>query len=63
MVVAQLVEQLLPIPEVRGSNQVISKNSYWTSNVNWIEKMKIKRKRPGMVHLKKEKKLKMFVQT
>ena len=32
MVVAQLVEQSLPIPEVRGSNPVISKSLliYWT---------------------------------
>ena len=28
MVMAQLVEQLLPIPEVRGSNPVIGKNLY-----------------------------------
>ena len=30
MVVAQLVEWSLPIPEVRGSNPVIGKNLYWT---------------------------------
>ena len=28
VVVAQLVERLLPIPEVRGSNPVIGKNLY-----------------------------------
>ena len=28
VVVAQLVERLLPIPEVRGSNRVIGKNLY-----------------------------------
>ena len=28
VVVAQLVEQLLPIPEVRGSNPVIGKNLF-----------------------------------
>ena len=28
VVVAQLVEQLLPIPEVRGLNTVISKNLF-----------------------------------
>ena len=54
MVVAQLVERLLPIPEVRSSNPVIGKNLYWTFAVNCIEKTKIKKKRPGMAHLKKE---------
>ena len=51
---AQLVEQLLPIPEVLGS-------SHWEKKlyiehlfaVNCIEKTKIKKKRPGMAHLKK----------
>ena len=37
VVVAKLVERLLPIPEVHGSNPVIS---------NCIEKTKIKKKRP-----------------
>ena len=41
MVVAQLVERLLPNPEVHGSNPVIGK------------KTKIKKKRPGKAHLKK----------
>ena len=35
MIVAQLVEQSLPIPDVLGKNL-------------WIEKTKIKKKRPGM---------------
>ena len=57
--VAQLVEQSLPIPEVRRSNPVISKNLF----KNWtffycqpcIEKTKIKKKTPGMSHfIKKE---------
>ena len=52
MVVAQLVERLLPIPEVHGSNPVIGKNLYLTITVNCIEKSKIKKKRPGMAHLK-----------
>ena len=57
VVVAQLVERLLLIPEVRGSNPVIGKNLfiYWTI-VNCqlcIEKTKIKKKRPRMAHLKK----------
>ena len=39
MVVAQLVEQSLPIPEVHGSNPVIGKFT-----VNFIEKTKRKRK-------------------
>ena len=54
MVVAQLVEQSLLIPEVRGSNPVIGKNLYRTFTVNCIEKTKIKKKRPGMTHFKKK---------
>ena len=51
VVVAQLVEQLLPIPEVCSSNPDIGKNLYWTFTVlNSIEKTKIKKKRPGMAH-------------
>ena len=48
VVVAQLVERLLPIPEVRGSNPVIGKNLYGTFTVNCIEKTKIKKKMPVM---------------
>ena len=44
MVVAQLVEWLLLIPEARGSNPAIGKNLYWTFTVNCIEKTKIKKK-------------------
>ena len=53
MVVAQLVEQSLLIPEVRGSNPVIGKiyNEHLFT-VNCIEKTKRKKKRPGMAHLK-----------
>ena len=51
MVVAQLVERLLPIPEVRGSDPVIGKKLI--SNINCIEKMKLKKKRPGMAIFKK----------
>ena len=43
MVVDQLVEWALRIPEVRGSNPVIDKNLYLTC----------KKKRPEMAHLKK----------
>ena len=50
VVLAQLVEQLLPIPEILGSNPVIGKNLYWTCTVNCIEKTKIKKKRSGMAH-------------
>ena len=46
VVVAQLVERLLPIPEVHGSNPVIGKKIYCTFTVNCIEKTKIKKKRP-----------------
>ena len=51
-VVAQLVEQSLPIPEVSGSNPVIGKKLYWTLTVNCIENTKTGKKRPGMTHLK-----------
>ena len=50
VLVAELVEQSLPFPEVRGSNPVIGKNLYGTFTVNYIEKTKIKKKRPGMAH-------------
>ena len=50
VVVAQLVERLLPIPEVRGSNPVISKIYIEHFTVNCIEKTKIKKKRPGKAH-------------
>ena len=49
MVVAQLVEQLLPTPEIRGLNLDIGK--ILSTNCT-IEKTKIKKKRPGMAHLK-----------
>ena len=45
VVVAQLVEPSLPIPEVRGSNPVIGKNLYlhWTFvSVNWKDENKEK---------------------
>ena len=45
---AQLVERLLPIPEVRGSNLVIGKIYIeHLSSVNCIEKTKIKKKEAG----------------
>ena len=50
VVVAQLVERLLPIQEVRNSNPVIGKKLHWTITVNSIVKTKIKKKRPGMAH-------------
>ena len=49
VVVAQLVERSLAIPEARGSNPVIGKiyiESLFT--VNCIENTKIKIKRPGL---------------
>ena len=55
VVVAQLVEWLLPIQEIRGSNPVISKNYIvHLFGVNCFEKKKIKKKMPGMAHLKKD---------
>ena len=58
VVVAQLVERSLPIPEVRGSNPVIGKNLLILnicilSTVYW--KTKIKKKRPGMALFLKKK--------
>ena len=52
--VAQLVEQSLPIPEVPGSNPVISNILYWTFTIKCIEKTKIKKMRPGMAHFLKK---------
>ena len=54
MVVAQMEERSLLIPEGRGSNPVIGKiyNEHLFT-VNCIEKTKRKKKRPGMAHLKK----------
>ena len=55
VVVAQLVEQLLSIPEVRGSTPVIGKIYIehlfvYLFIINCIEKTKINKKRPGMAH-------------
>ena len=54
MVVAQVVERSLPIPEVRGSNPVIGKNIQLTFTVNSIEKTKINKKWPRMAHFYKK---------
>ena len=55
VVVAQVVEQPLPIPEVRGSNPLIGKNLYIEQlfNVKCIEKTKIKEKEAGNGPLEK----------
>ena len=55
---AQLVEQLLPIPEARGSNPVIGKIyiEHLFATVNCIEKTKIKKKRSGLTHFFKKRK-------
>ena len=55
VVVAQLVERLLPIPEVRGSNPVIGKILFLyiehLFTVNCVlKRRKIKKNRPGMAH-------------
>ena len=47
--VAQLAERLLPIPEICGSNPVISKF------LNCVEKTKIKKKRPKKAILRPPK--------
>ena len=46
---AQFVERLLPTPEIRNSNPDIGKV---LSANRKLEKTKIKKKRPGMAHLK-----------
>ena len=51
VVVAQLVDRLLPSPEVHGLNLVIGKI---LSTNSIIEKTKINKKRPGKAHLKKD---------
>ena len=47
VVVAQLVERLCQLPEIRGSNPVTGKNLYWTFTVNCFEKTKLKKKEAG----------------
>ena len=54
MVVAQLVERSLLIPEVSGLNPVIGKKLYSPFIVNCIEKTKIKKKRPGKANFLKK---------
>ena len=50
---AQLEERLLPIPEVRSLNPVVDKNYIdHLFTVNCIEKVTIKKKRPGRARLK-----------
>ena len=49
VVVGQLEQRTLPIPEIRGSNALIGKNLHAT-----VEKTKINIKRPGMAHLSKQ---------
>ena len=54
VVVAQFVERLLPIPEVLSLNPVIGK--FYIEHlftVNWIEKMKIKKKEAWSAPIKK----------
>ena len=50
MVVAQLVERSLSLPETRGLNPDIG---IIVSTNCTIENTKIKKKKPGMAHLKK----------
>ena len=54
VVVAQLAERSLPTPEVRGSNPVLGKiyiEHCLLSTV--LKRQEIKKKMPGMAHLKK----------
>ena len=52
MVVAHLVEQLLPPPEISSLNPIIAKKISTNSNIT-IEKDENKEKEPGMANLKK----------
>ena len=56
VVVAQLAKRSLPISKDPGSNPVIG-NFYWTFFycLLFVEKMKIKKKRPGNAPFKKKK--------
>ena len=54
VVVVQLVERLLPTPEIRSSNPDIG---IILSTYCIILKTKLKKKRPGMAHLLKAKEL------
>ena len=62
-VVAQLVEQLLPIPELRSSNPDISKILTTNSTIEKKKIKKIKKKRPGIAHNKKTLLLLKSIQT
>ena len=60
VVVAQLVERSLPIPEVCGSNPVIGKNLFilnicFLSTVCWKDENKEKRGREWPIFFKKKK--------
>ena len=56
MVLAQLVERSLAIPEVHLLNPVINKNFIeHVFTVYWITKTIIKKKRPGMAHFLKKR--------
>ena len=62
VVVAQLVERLPPTLEIRGSNPVIGKTFIkHLFTVNCVEKTKIKKKRPGMAHLKNKDSNNLFL--
>ena len=59
MVVVQLVERSLLIPDLCGSNPVIGKNLFIYGTFVYcqlcIEKTKRKKKRPGMAHFFKKR--------
>ena len=54
MVVAQLVERSLPVPEVCGSNLVIGKIYIEHLLSTVLTRRKIKKKRPGIAHFLKK---------
>ena len=50
-IVAQFAERTVLTPKVGGSNPVIGKHLFRTFvTIDWNEKTKIKKKRPGMAH-------------
>ena len=50
LLVAQLVEQLLPIPEICSSNPIIGKVYFLSTVINLYSKDENTEKRPGMAH-------------
>ena len=57
LVVAQMIEQSLSTPDVRGLSSIRDINDQYSTNCN-LEKTKLMKKRPVMAHVYKKKKTK-----